>query len=545
MRTDLRWRIDLSGFWTFRTDPEDRGIKESWYRGFNGEPIYVPSSWNEQNPRWDQFGGVGWYSRDFYSHLPRGRASLVFEGAGYRVSAWLNETYVGEHEGSFTRFKFIIPLKEGWNRLAVRVDNTLTPNDIPPGEGLNYTYFDFFHYGGIHRPVYVEVASDPMFEDLVTTGDQEGNLKVAGTLSQESHVTIKITGPGLHKTWTLGSVSEFIMEERLKVEQWSVERPVLYRVEARTSQDVVYETVGFRTFQVDGGNLTLNGKRIFLKGFGRHEDFPVFGRRIPGPVLVRDFHLMKQVGANSFRTSHYPYSSEHLDLADQMGFLVILEMPLVGLKERHFSDKSYLNKAVNVLREMITEHRSRPSVVMYSLMNEPDSRFESAKEFMSVLIKEARSLDPTRPITHASNKYNEDVLLDLDDVISVNLYYGWYSESGDVGEGVRRAKETVSLLKNRGKPLLVTEFGADAISGLHWDPPVAWSEEYQANFLKSYIHELKDQVSGLHVWNFADFRTPQGSRGPTRTILNRKGVLTRDRQPKTSFFILGEEFNKM
>ncbi|BBD73275.1 beta-glucuronidase [Sulfodiicoccus acidiphilus] len=541
MRTDSRWRFDLSGFWRFRPDPKGEG---DYSRGFEGEPIYVPASWNEQNPAWDQLGTVGWYLRDFRVEPPQGDMWLVFEGAGYRTRAWLNGEELGEHEGSFTKFRLKCSPRRGWNRLVVRVDNTIAPDSIPPGDGFNDTYFDFFHYGGIHRPVYLEATPSVHAEDLFVTGDADGNLRVEGRSNSEAEVVVELRELG--KTWKMGVVDRFVLEQRVTVTPWSPEVPRLYSLEVRVGNDEVYERVGFRTVEVESEGLRLNGRKLFLKGFGRHEDFPTFGRRIPGPALIRDFQMMKEVGANSFRTSHYPYSDEHLDLADEMGFLVILETPLVGLGERHFRDRSFLEKAVNVTREMVVQHRSRPSVIMYSLMNEPDSRTEEARAFASALKDVVRALDSTRPITHASNRFLEDRATEVDDVVSVNMYFGWYTYSGDLEEGTRKAVETVEEVRRKfGKPVLVTEFGADALSGVHWDPPVAWTEEYQAEMIRRYVESLSslEYVAGLHVWNFADFRTPQGRRGPTRTVLNRKGVVTRDRQPKLAWKVLKDLFS--
>ncbi|MEM3980459.1 MAG: glycoside hydrolase family 2 TIM barrel-domain containing protein, partial [Ignisphaera sp.] len=302
--------------------------------------------------------------------------------------------------------------------------------------------------------------------------------------------------------------------------------------------------------------IYLNGRPVFLKGFGRHEDFPITGKYLPGSVLVRDFYLMKKIGANSFRTSHYPYSEEHLDLADELGFLVILEPPLCysGIDRilprteiaKLFSDESYIERAKKVVLEMIAQHRNRPSVIMYSITNEPPSDIPEVAEFIKKIAEYIKSLDTSRPTTFASFRYTRDLALEYVDVLAFNYYKGWYSEWGDIDKGLEVVINDLEKIHRKypDKPIIIAEFGADAIFGLHSDPPQMWSEEYQAELLRKYIETLtkKNYIVGLHIWNFADFRTPQN---PGRTILNRKGVFTRDRQPKLAAHILSELFKKI
>lgn len=574
MRSPFRPKIELSGFWRFKLDPRGEGEREGWHRGFeSSDVVYVPSSWNEQNPLWDGYDGVAWYSTSFYvrKELEGKLVWLVFKGAGYHAKVWLNGELLGEHEGSFTQFRLDATraVRFGdFNLLVVRIDNRVALDRLPPGLSFNRTAFDFLQYGGIHRPVYLEFTERSYVDSLVVETDHKGALKAEARVAN---------GGGLRVKFRLldGRRAELLSEEvgcdggvarvdrRVSgVKPWSPEEPNLYtlRVELlgeRGLLDMVEERVGFRSFKVVKGRIYLNGKPIYLKGFGRHEDFPVTGKHIPGAALVRDFYLMKKLGANSFRTSHYPYSDEHLDLADEMGFLVILESTVclsgfTGLfsdqaKAREwFKDPRILEKAKAVLREMIEQHRNRPSVVMYSVANEPPTDWEEAAEFVKQLAEYVRSLDPTRPVTFASHRHSRDRALGFVDVISLNVYFGWYSEWGSIEEGVRRMLEELKRVHEMhpDKPVLLAEFGADAVAGVHWDPPVMWSEEYQAELLKSYIEGVRglEWVVGVHVWNFADFRTPQS---PGRTVLNRKGVFTRDRQPKLAAHLIKDVFSRL
>jgi len=556
--------LPLNGFWDFKIDPEDRGEDEGFPEGFERDYVLaVPASWNEQVPSLMNYMGVAWYARRF--RIPERfdslRAWLVFNGVNYRARVWLNGHLLGEHEGGFTSFRLEAPVEyESENLLVVKVDNRLAPDTIPPGRGLHGfegPYFDFFHYGGIHRPVHLEFTGNSWVEELSVNTSFRGDLRIkVYTRGREpERVVARLLDEGkvIYVKELEKSGGFYSAEELLRgVEPWDIYRGRLYRLEvdvySEELSDSVYEDIGFRTFEVEGEKLLLNGREIRLRGFGRHQDFPVFGRYLPEPVIVRDYAMMKRLNANSFRTSHYPYSGEDLDYADMMGFLVILEAPLVGLRREHFTNRDFLEKCKRVIREMIRDHRNRPSVVMYSIANEPQSWFDEARPFMEELVRTVRELDPTRPITYTSHAHmlgRRDKALDLVDVVSLHFYYGWYSFHGDLDQALKRAERDLEDIHRAysGKPIIVTEFGAGAVAGLHSDPPEMWTEEYQADFLSRYtdLFASKDYVKGVHVWNLVDFKTPQSH---WRIVLNRKGVLTRTRQPKMAARVVAEKFKK-
>ncbi|MCS7110678.1 MAG: beta galactosidase jelly roll domain-containing protein [Ignisphaera sp.] len=574
MKSWFRVKIFLDGFWKFRTDGELIGDKDEWFRGFNSDNlIYVPSSWNEQNPDWDQFTGVAWYQRDFYvdSTLKSKIAWIVFEGAGYRTRVWVNGSFAGEHEGSFTKFRLRVDsIKYGdLNRVVVRIDNSPSIFDLPPARELNVTAFDFFHYGGIHRPVYLEFTDMCYVEDVNIRADTDGSFRASinNVCDREFDVELALMDKDMsrvvHKEIVRGvRPGVFKYEKRFdNIKPWNPDDPNLYTFVVKiytdgVLRDLIYERIGFRTVEVREGRIYLNGKPVFLKGFGRHEDFPVLGKYMAGAVLIRDFYLMKKIGANSFRTTHYPYSNEHLDLADEFGFMVILEPPLcysaldrIASRDeisKLFRSEEYFAKAKRFVEEMVQQHKNRPSVIMYSITNEPPSDVPEVAEFIGRMAKTIKELDPSRPMTFASHRSTRDLALGYVDVISLNYYRGWYSEWGNINRGTEVMLSEVEQIHQRypEKPIIVTEFGADAYLGLHSDPPQMWSEEYQAEMIRSYIGALikKSYIVGLHIWNFADFRTPQN---PLRTILNRKGVYSRDRQPKLSVAVVSTLFRSI
>jgi beta-glucuronidase len=319
---------------------------------------------------------------------------------------------------------------------------------------------------------------------------------------------------------------------------WSPSSPNLYDLSIELVQDgdVVDSyslKVGVRTVRVEGNQLLLNGQPVYLTGFGRHEDFPVVGRGYLPALIVKDYALMEWIGANSFRTSHYPYSEQMLDLADQLGFLVIDETPAVGLYFREDGLEKRRALCHQYVREMVARDKNHPSVIMWSLANEPHSTSPHARPFFEELYQEAKSLDPTRPVTLVSFLGADEQAFEFCDLVCLNRYLGWYAHGGRLDEALSLLSAELDALHEKfGKPILLAEFGADAIPGHHAQPPEMFSEEYQAELLVRYIELLrqKSYVIGEHIWNLCDFKTSQGI---TRAgALNYKGVFTRDRRPK-------------
>jgi len=567
--------VDLSGFWHFRIDPQKKGEDEKWFEqtSFKGwDKIYAPASWNEQSSEYMWYMGTAWYARTFYaSESWSDRLVLLgFEGVNYKAKVWVNGIFVGEHEGGFTPFMLRVEntLKLGErNVVVVMVDDTLNKKTVPPGEGMNQTYFDFFHYGGINREVYVLVVSKTYIKDVwvrtnikdsdgildidieaVSEFEKERFCKVSLKIFDENELVAESRVSYMASPHTSKTLYQKITLKSAKF--WSPESPYLYTL--RTS--IFYEDreidrketrFGIRTVKIENGRILLNGRSVFLKGCARHEDFPILGKAVHGAVLRKDFGLMKELGCNSFRTSHYPYSRSHLDLADEYGFLVILEMPTCGFRRtiERFDDPEIIEKVKQMTREAIKRDRNRPSVIMYSLFNEPDSSYEDFRILLKEVKEDVKKTDPSRPITFVTDKHMSDVCLDLADVLCHNFYFGWYTLSGDLGAAEKTLSETLDEIHKKfpDKPIIVTEFGADAIEGIHKDPPEMWSEEYQAELIKTYwkVFLAKDFVVGGHIWNFADFRVGQSI---WRTTLNRKGIFTRTRDPKSAVKVIKELF---
>ncbi|MFN2153003.1 MAG: glycoside hydrolase family 2 TIM barrel-domain containing protein, partial [Anaerolineales bacterium] len=300
-----------------------------------------------------------------------------------------------------------------------------------------------------------------------------------------------------------------------------------------------------REIKIEGDTLLLNSQPIYLQGFGRHEDFPITGRGYLPAVIIKDYALMKWVGANSFRTTHYPYSEQMMDLADRLGFLVIDETPAVGL---FFAKEGYehrLQLCRQYIQELVDRDKNHPSVIVWSLANEPHSRLPEAKPFFRELYDLCKSLDSTRPATLVSYVGLEEESFEFVDLLCLNRYYGWYTESGRLEDGYANLeKEIDALYAKFKKPLVLSEYGADTVPGHHAQPPDMFSEEYQAEMLAQYSRILRNKpyVVGEHVWNMCDFQTSQGVR--RMGSMNLKGVFTRDRRPKLAAHRLREIWGK-
>jgi beta-glucuronidase len=567
-----RQTIELSDFWSFRFDHADQGLANGWQNGFvNSRPIAVPASWNEQFEDSRDFLGPAWYRTTF--DLPWGwegkRIVLRFGSVNYLANVWLNGQPLGSHEGGHLPFEFEISsfVKPTANQLIVQVDGRLAFDRVPPGNVTgdpadffashagNYpqAQFDFFPYCGIHRPVMLYVTSQSYLHDVTVNTQFQDKL---GKIHVQAERVV--TGPIMARFYLDGHGHHSMLEvafsgalvevdfEVPDVALWSSQNPNLYDLSVSLIQDgnvidLYSLKVGVRTIKVVGNQLLLNDEPIYLKGFGRHEDFPVIGRGYLPALIIKDYALMQWIGANSFRTSHYPYSEQMLDVADQLGMLVIDETPAVGLYFREDGLEKRNALCEQYIRELITRDKNHPSVIMWSVANEPHSTAPHALPFFESLYRQAKALDSTRPVTLVSFLGAEEEAFALYDLICLNRYLGWYALPGNLDEALAMLDiELDELHEKFNKPILLTEFGADAIPGHHAQPPEMFSEEYQSEMIVRYIELLhqKPYVVGEHVWNLCDFKTSQGI---TRAgALNYKGVFTRDRRPKLAAHRLRE-----
>jgi len=551
-RNKFRHFICLSGFWDFQFDPDDKGVGENWTRGFNnGRPIAVPASWNDQFANDRDFLGPAWYQLKFKKpwDWASKKTMIRFGSVNYLSDVWLNGEVVGHHEGGHLPFEYEISdnIKSGDNLLVVRVDGRLLDNHVPPrGRPMNnpQTNFDFYPFCGIHRPVLLYAIPNDGLRDISvrtsikdTTGILDVTIETVNLSKASVSLSLKGYGSELTNTYNIEqNVQKMTLEVR-NAKFWNTEAPNLYDLTINIlKEDSIIDSyslkVGIRTIEVKGDKLLLNGKPVYLKGFGRHEDFPITGRGYVPAVIIKDYSLMDWIGANSFRTSHYPYSEQMMDLADRLGFLVIDEIPAVGLTFSKNVIERQLELCSQYIEELIKRDKNHPSVIMWSLANEPHNSLKSGA-FFRTLYDRTKELDNTRPITVVNMMGVKEKAFEFCDLLCINRYYGWYLQPGNIDEACDTlSKEMDKLYEKHRKPIILSEFGADTIPGWHSQPPEMFSEEYQTEFIQKYIEicRSKPYVIGEHVWNMCDFKTSQGI---TRMgSINYKGVFTRDRRPK-------------
>jgi beta-glucuronidase len=553
--------IDLSGFWELRFDPEDQGRQADWANGFTGSrPVAVPASWNDQFAEWRDYLGQTWYQTRF--DLPWGwdpvrqRIGLRFGSVNYLAEVWLNGARLGEHEGGHLPFSFDLTphVQPEHNLLVVRVEGELAPDRVPPGnvppdpkhmfldQSQNFppASFDFFPYCGLHRPVLLTATPPEAITDLTVVTDLPGQVHIRVNLTGVDTATARfsLNGTTIQAETQIASDTAEVVLDVSDAVWWSPDSPHLYNltVELRrrgTAYDRYTLPIGIREIKIESDALLLNGQPVYLQGFGRHEDFPVTGRGYLPAVIVKDYALMKWVGANSFRTAHYPYSEQMIDLADRLGFLVIDETPAVGLFFAEEGLERRLQLCRQYISELVARDKNHPSVIMWSLANEPHSTPPAAKPFFRNLYDLCKSLDPTRPATLVSYIGVAEESFEFCDLMCLNRYYGWYTESGRLDAGCANLEAEIEAMYAKfRKPFILTEYGADTLPGHHAQPPDMFSEEYQADMLEQYSKVLRSKpyVVGEHVWNMCDFQTSQGVRRVGS--LNLKGVFTRERRPK-------------
>lgn len=572
----------LDGLWGFATDPGGVGRTQEWWRSSlpGARPMPVPASYNDVPVAAEIHDHVGdvWYQRTVF--VPAGwterRILLRFDAATHRATVWVDDTEVVSHEGGYTPFEADITdqVTPGQPfRITLVVNNELTWESIPPGVIQEHAdgsrrqryYHDFFNYAGLHRSVWLHAVPQTHIEDVTVVPDvRQSDAVVSYFIEVLADAAVDVRAElcdagGIRVAEATGHDAELQLSEP---HLWGPGDGYLYdlRLELTRDGQVVDRyslPIGLRDVRVEGTQFLINGKPFYFRGFGKHEDLAIRGRGHDDVAMVHDFELLRWVGANSFRTSHYPYAEEVLDLADRLGIVVIDETAAVGLNlgiggglfrtdpVPTFSDETIGAVAQRnhraAIEELIARDKNHPCVVLWSLANEPESHTEEARTYFEPLFTRARELDQTRPVGFVNMMLappDQCRITDLADVVMINRYYGWYVEPGELqlAEDMLEA-ELRGWVEKHGKPILLTEYGADAMPGLHSIGGEPWTEDYQAALLETYhrVFDRVDAVVGEHVWNFADFATAPSI---IRVEGNKKGVFTRDRRPKAAAHLL-------
>ncbi|MEO5492860.1 MAG: glycoside hydrolase family 2 TIM barrel-domain containing protein [Sphingomonas sp.] len=581
---DMRPGVELSGPWHYSIDPFRSGLA-----GFHGEtpgesqlrwrdvdtrremeddnrklyefdmsrsPVTtLPSSWLTEAPELRYYQGLMWYQRGFPAPAVRkGRYFLRFGAANYSTVVYLNGKPLGRHEGGFTPFAFEVTklLRDGDNQITVGVDSQATDTTVPP------PVTDWENYGGITRPIRLISTAVTYVDDAWVRLNRNGTLAVDahldGVQAANRAVRLRIAELGFDldgKTDANGNWRATVTAPRALI-RWSPDKPKLYDVAIEAGEDRWKDRIGFRTIEVRGPNILLNGQPLFLRGMSLHEE--EIGNnptRAITPAAARELlgEIKDGLHGNYVRLAHYPHSEVMTRMADEMGLIVWSEVPVYWRVA--WSNPDTLATARNMVAENILRDRNRASIAIWSVANETPVT-DARNTFLRTLVKDVRALDDTRLVSAALLTERSqgpdgkpvialaDPLADTLDLIAVNTYFGWYTPDrlADLGGFTFRVPAD--------KPLIFSEFGADAKAGFHdlKRGPQKFSEEYQAEFYRQTL-KMVDRIPtlrGMSPWILKDFRSPRRQEPEYQQGWNRKGLISETGRRKAAFEVLARYY---
>ena len=558
----IRKSIDLNGKWRFKLDPSNIGKDEGWWNTYiEGEAVIVPSCWNNEL-RLLNYEGAAWYQREFEITEKDGSPDLLFnfDSVMTMATVWIDNTLMCEHYGAFTGFSFITSVEPGVHTLTVRVDNIFEKYSFPQ------RYTDWFNYGGIARDVsFSKLYGISILDNHIvyTLSDDFKSVKVHAELelynacdskaSSALNVTVGDNEIYSNEVFLDAKETKIISTPEVTIEDielWEPGSPKLYTVVSKTETDDLTDRIGFRKIETLNNDILLNGKPIELLGVNRHEEHPEWGFAFPPKLMKRDIDLILEMNCNTIRGSHYPNSKAFVDMLDEKGILFWSEIPMwgVGFSWESLGDPVIINRGLQMHQEMTKQYYNHPSIIIWGMHNEIDTTKDTALTITKPFYEHLRKHGGNRLITHASNHPLYDICMDYDDIICLNVYYGWYKGSLNVWD------KFVVDLKNRlveknwfGKPVIMSEFGAAALAGYHSHfDTVRWSEEYQRDLLEYTLNLFHntDYMRGTYIWQFCNIRTSPEMDINRARYFNNKGIIDEYRNPKAAFFKVKELYGK-
>ncbi len=576
---------ELGGLWNFKVDWDDCGLEDAWHLApLSGElsQAPVPAAYNDlfADAKIRDHVGAVYYETELQvpATWEKQAIHIRFDAAAHHATVWLDGKKIGKHKGGFLPFAIDLSsyLQAGQShRLSVRCDNRLDWTCLPAGEHWEEPHpldpsrtrrrqeihFDFINDTGLTRSVRLLALPSERITSLSISPQ-----KLDSTTWKVEYVLKSNIAPASSKIRIFAPDGTEVTTQKPGSGSVVVENPILwqpgdgqlYALEAQilNSQgeaiDSYRKTFGFRTVEAQSDRFLINGEPFYFRGFGKHEESATRGRCLDLPMLTKDFSLLKWIGANSVRTSHYPYSEEFMQMADAAGLVVIDEVPAVGFNQFDGTPVFHPNKAnektlahhLEVMGDLICRDAHNPCVVMWSLANEAATEQEAARPYFSSIVEKTRQLDPSRPVTIVEDRApSQSLVSDLVDVVSINRYFGWYQYCADMDLAEVKLEEDMQEWYDRfKKPVIMAEYGADTIHGFHSVTEDLFTEEFQIASVSRYhaVFDRLPHVIGEHVWNFADFATKPGIK---RIWGNRKGVFTRERHPKSVAHVLRERWS--
>ncbi len=565
---EVRIGTELEGLWDFTMEGNDKQYR-----------MMVPGC-IEQHPDFLDKRGIGCYTRKI-EVARSGNLRFEFKGVSHTADVYLDGEKLVHHYNAFTPFSAIAKnVAAGAHELKVYVDNRFTP------ESALHVPNDYYTYGGITRPVAIEQLKDVYIKNVqfTPTRQESGEWKakiriVLSNLSKEKHSVslrgVLVPNQLYEKTGMRIGLLDKQMEKKQDIEELSVSKTIeagselVFETEAYfndvlpwsnrcpnlylfkllllmsgQSEDDYIDRVGFREVRIDGTNILVNGEKIYLKGFNRHEDYATVGCAIPLQLMVQDMDLMQEMNANAVRTCHYPNDERFLDLCDERGIYVWEEDHARGFKLERMQNPHFDEQCRDCIDEMIGNHFNHPSIIIWGILNECASETEEGRKKYAAQYAQIRSLDSSRPTTSATCRHLKDICLDLPDIVSFNMYSGWYQDVS-IEETNEKELDWIKESGGKDKPVIVSEFGAAAMYGFRDRAHCKWSEERQADIIRENleVYMNNEAISGVFVWQFADCRVTEEEWFSTRVRChNNKGVVDEYRRPKLAFDTVKEMF---
>lgn len=559
-----RERESLSGLWHYAVDQYDTCLRQKWFleRYFdedgNSLPVdysfgqwplmRLPCCWNTQRPEFTIYDGSMVFTRKFsYKKNGDERVVLKIGAANYLCRVFLNGQYVGMHRGGSTPAYFEVTdyLHESadmatLNHIILAVDSTRRAEQVPTENT------DWFNYGGVYRDIGLIRLPKTYIKDFRIALIPDGGfdkMQVSLSLSDpaNSQAVVKIPELGIEQAIAIENGSGSVIVSA-KPELWSPESPRLYDVEVSCLDDTVRDRVGFREVKVRGREILLNGKPVFLRGISCHEESVENGKALTDEERLENLRLAKELGCNFMRIAHYPHSERMAQLADEIGIMLWEEIP-VYWAIRFEREKTYQD-AENQLLELINRDYNRASAIVWSVGNE-NADTDERLQFMGRLADRAHQEDSTRLVSAACLVDSEknviaDRLAARLDVIGINEYCGWYTPD---------FQKLPQLMENSSpdKPVVITEFGADALAGHHGTISDKGTEECQAQIYRQQVETLRgiEYVKGMTPWILYDFRCPRRT-SFIQGYYNRKGLLSEDKKyRKPAFYVLQKFYQEL
>ncbi|MDR2824244.1 MAG: beta galactosidase jelly roll domain-containing protein [Prevotellaceae bacterium] len=565
--------ISLNGKWNYVIDPLENGYYDYRLKPFdtNGffenkkaqdnelveynldaSPIMdIPSDWNTKDLRLFVYEGTVWFKRDFTLNKKSGTRYVIYFGAvNYDAKVWVNGKKAGEHVGGYTPFNFDITdlANDGDNFVVIKVDNKRHKDNVPTNN------MDWWNYGGITREVYIAQLPEVYIEDYrIELGKDAKSVCGYFQLNNSTagqNITVEFPELKLKKQFTTNADGLVNFQFSIsKFKLWTPETPKLYDLIISHNSEKLTDRVGFRTVETQGKKILLNGKHIFLRGVSIHEEAPFrHGRAWSKQDAVTLLTWAKEMGCNYVRLAHYPHNETMVRTAEEMGLLVWSEIPVYWTIS--WKNEATYQNAERQLHDMIRRDKNRCNIIIWSIANEtPHS--DDRDVFLARLARYARTQDTTRLISMAmeitrNGNGNGDKIINVNDnlneyvdVISFNQYMGWYW-------GVPQEWTSPTWNIPYNKPVIISEFGGEALAGFHGDKLQRWTEEYQAELYRCNLEMLEhiDGLSGLSPWILVDFYSPRRQLPNVQDFFNRKGLISSWGEKKQAFSVMKNYYEK-